>query len=68
VPFVSLPDFLFRIGRTAASRYLQPVSLDLALPVAKNSGRIRFLSETTDVLVLRAISTISGGETDSLPN
>jgi len=30
-------------------------------------GSVRFLSETTDLAILKAISTMAGGETDQAP-
>jgi type II secretory pathway pseudopilin PulG len=56
-----IPGRLAEFGTTGS---LHPGGINVTL----GDASVRFLSETTDLVVLKAISTLSGGETDSLPN
>jgi type II secretory pathway pseudopilin PulG len=51
-----------RLAEFGTTGSLHPGGINVTL----GDASVRFLSETTDLVVLRAISTISGGETDTM--
>jgi prepilin-type N-terminal cleavage/methylation domain-containing protein len=52
-----------RLAEYGTTGSLHPGGVNATL----GDGSVRFLSETTDSAILRAISTMAGGETDQLP-
>jgi prepilin-type N-terminal cleavage/methylation domain-containing protein/prepilin-type processing-associated H-X9-DG protein len=56
-------DYKFRLRSWGTGGSLHPGGLNACLA----DGSVRFISETTPVAILQAISTIAGGETVTLP-
>ena len=56
-------DHKYRLRTWGTGGSLHPGGLNVCL----GDGSVRFISETTDVIVLRAISTIAGGEAVTVP-